>query len=171
MKLTFKEKAKLFWDRNGEMVITLLAMCGVVGAIGGGLGYIWHKQEQKAKEEAERLEALLVPSQKEADEREAEIMKDPANGLTGGGYVDPDNDNLYEADCPNILANCVPLSSMGQLGQDIIDRYKQQWPDWEEVGMFNVETAVADVYVDFCHEKWLEAQRAKEAESQEKQAS
>ena len=99
------------------------------------------------------------------------IENNPANQLTGGGYVAPNNDNLYEADCPNILANCVPLSSMGQFGQDIIDRYKATWPNWNEVGMFNPETAVADVIMDFGHEKWLEAQRAKEAESQEKQST
>lgn len=171
MKLTLKEKAKLFWERNKTTIITLLVSAGVITGVGCAMDHYAKKAEEEKK-------ALKVEEARKADEEaeaamqwEERIANDPENQLTGGGYVAPDRNNLYEADCPNLLANCVPLTSMGQFGQDIIDRYKQEWPNWEEVGMFNPETAVADVYVDFCHEKWLEAQRAAEAESQEKQAS
>lgn len=130
--------------------------------------------EKREAELAEKIRKLNEQVKKEEEAviaAEEQIANNPDNQLTEGGYVAPDRNNLYEADCPNILANSVPLTSMGQFGQDIIDRYKEEWPNWEEVGMFNPETAVADVYLDFGHEKWLEAQRAKEAESQEKQAS
>lgn len=168
MKLTLKEKAKLFWDRNKGMILGLMAMAGAATAIGAvGAHYSAKAEKKRQKELEEAWKAYL----EEAQKKEEMTMNNLANQLTGGGYVDPNNDNLYEADCPNILANCVPLSSMGQFGQDIIDRYKATWPNWDEVGMFNPETAVADVIMDFGHEKWLEAQRAKEAESQEKQSA
>ena len=171
MELTLKEKAKLFWERNKVMILGLVAMVGgatVIGAVGV---HYTKKAEKEHQEELEAQRAKWEEERKAAEKKEEMIENNPANQLTGGGYVDPINDNLYEADCPNILANCVPLSSMGQFGQDIIDRYKATWPNWNEVGMFNPETAVADVIMDFGHEKWLEYQRGLEAESQEKQSA
>lgn len=175
MKLTLKEKARLFWERNKTDIIGWLVGAGVITGFGCAVVHYTERKEKERKAVEDMVRAMEDAKQAEearkAEEEEKRISEDPANQLTAGGYVAPRNDNLYEADCPNLLANCVPLTSMGQFGQDIIDRYKQEWPNWEEVGMFNPETAVADVYVDFCHEKWLEAQRAAEAESQEKQAS
>lgn len=198
MKLTFKEKAKLFWERNKKEILGMLIAVGALAGAGCYMAYTNRKEtEQQEEELAEQIrlhtakEAPKVEEDtddivagidelKRADDaaldEEDRIANDPDNQLTDGGYVAPDRNNLNEADVPNLLANCVPLTSMGQFGRDIIDRYKEEWPDWDAVGMFNPETAVADVYVDFCHEKWLEAQREKarrekEAESQEKQAS
>lgn len=175
MKLTFKEKAKLFWDRNKADIIGWLIGAGVITGMGCAAAYMNQKSREKHEAElAEKIQKLNEERKKEEEAAitaEDQIANNPDNQLTEGGYVAPDRNNLYEADCPNILANSVPLTSMGQFGQDIIDRYKEEWPNWEEVGMFNPETAVADVYLDFSHEKWLEAQRAKDAESQEKQAS
>lgn len=183
MKLTLKEKAKLFWERNKVEIIGILAFIGVTAAAGIAIERKAEKDEEKRHLEAEAWKAeedadIIVSDideLKRADEAaiddEDRIANDPNNQLTDGGYVAPDRNNLNEADCPNLLANCVPLTSMGQFGRDIIDLYKEKWPDWDTVGMFNPETAVADVYIDFCHEKWLEYQRGQEAESQEKQAS
>lgn len=175
MKLTFKEKAKLFWGRNKADILGWLIGAGVIAGVGCTAAYMSQKAAEKREAElAEQIRKLNEQVKKEEEAAiaaEDQIANNPDNQLTEGGYVAPDRNNLYEADCPNILANCVPLTSMGQFGQDIIDRYKEEWPNWEEVGMFNPETAVADVYLDFGHEKWLEAQRAKEVESQEKQAS
>lgn len=175
MKLTFKEKAKLFWERNKTDIIGWLIGAGAITGVGCAAAYMSQKAAEKREAElAEQIQKLNEERKKEEEAAiadEDQIANNPDNQLTEGGYVAPDRNNLYEADCPNILANSVPLTSMGQFGQDIIDRYKEEWPNWEEVGMFNPETAVADIYLDFGHEKWLEAQRAKDAESQEKQAS
>ena len=175
MKLTLKEKAKLFWDRNKAEILGWLIGAGVITGVGCAAAYASQKAAEKREAElAERIRRLDEERKKEAEAAiaaEDQIANNLDNQLTEGGYVAPDRNNLYEADCPNILANSVPLTSMGQFGQDIIDRYKEEWPNWEEVGMFNPETAVADVYLDFGHEKWLEAQRAKDAESQEKQSA
>lgn len=179
MELTLKEKAKLFWERNKAMILGLVAMAGgatVIGAIGV---HYTKKAEKEHQEELEAQRAKWEEERKAAEKKEEEaaiaaedrIANNPDYQLTEGGYVAPDRNNLYEADCPNILANCVPLTSMGQFGQDIIDRYNKEWPNWEEVGMFNPETAVSDVYLDFGHEKWLEYQKGLEAESQEKQSA
>jgi hypothetical protein len=198
MKLTFKEKAKLFWERNKTGILGMLIAVGALTGAGCYMAHVNRKEAERQEEElAEQIQRQTAKEARKIEEdtdnivtgidelekaddaaldEEDRIASNPDNQLTDGGYVAPDRNNLNEADCPNLLANCVPLTSMGQFGQDIIDRYKEEWPDWDAVGMFNPETAVADVYVDFCHEKWLEAQREKawrekEAESQEKQAS
>lgn len=175
MKLTFKEKAKLFWERNKTDILGWLIGAGVITGVGCVAAYM--NQKSREKHEAELAEKIRKLDEERKKEEEAaiaaedQIANNPDNQLTEGGYVAPDRNNLYEVDCPNILANSVPLTSMGQFGQDIIDLYKKEWPNWEEVGMFNPETAVTDIYLDFGHEKWLEAQRAKDAESQEKQSA
>lgn len=175
MKLTFKEKAKLFWERNKVDILGWLIGAGVITGVGCVAAHMIRKAGEKYEAElAENIQKLNEELKKEAEAAiaaEEQIASNPENQLTEGGYVAPDRNNLYEADCPNILANSVPLTSMGQFGQDIIDLYKKEWPNWKEVGMFNPETAVTDIYLDFGHEKWLEAQRAKDAESQEKQSA
>ena len=175
MKLTFKEKAKLFWERNKVDILGWLIGAGVITGVGCVAAHMIQKAGEKY--EAELAEEIQKRNEEVKKEEEAaiaaeeQIASNPENQLTDGGYVAPDRNNLNEADYPNILANSVPLTSMGQFGQDIIDLYKKEWPNWEEVGMFNPETAVTDIYLDFGHEKWLEAQRAKEDESQEKQSA
>jgi len=186
MKLTFKEKAKLFWERNKTDILGWLIGAGVITGVGCVAAHMGNKaaekkeaemaeQTRKVEENTDDIVVVGIDELERADEAaldyEDQIASNPDNQLTEGGYVAPDRNNLYEADYPNILANSVPLTSMGQFGQDIIDLYKKEWPNWEEVGMFNPETAVTDIYLDFGHEKWLEAQRAKDAESQEKQSA
>ena len=175
MKLTFKEKAKLFWERNKIDILGWLIGAGVITGVGCVAAYASQKAAEKREtelaEEIRKLNEQVKKEEEAAIAAEDQIANNPDNQLTEGGYVAPDRNNLYEADYPNLLANSVPLTSMGQFGQDIINLYKKEWPNWEEVGMFNPETAVTDIYLDFGHEKWLEAQRAKEAESQEKQSA
>lgn len=175
MKLTFKEKAKLFWERNKIDILGWLIGAGVITGMGCVAAHMMQKSQEKYEaelaENVRKLNEELKKEEEAAIAAEEQIASNPENQLTEGGYVAPDRNNLYEADCPNILANSVPLTSMGQFGQDIIDLYKKEWPNWEEVGMFNPETAVTDIYLDFGHEKWLEAQRVMEAESQEKQSA
>lgn len=172
MKLTFKEKAKLFWDRNKAEILGWLVTAGVVTAIGGIGVHITNKKIEKDELKIEQINEEFEKKQQKYLEEEASEAADPANQLTGGGYIRPCNDNLYETDCPMALANCVPVRSMGEFGQDIIDRLNSEYPNWKEEGYFNPETAVADVWIDFGHEVWkLRNPEEVEVESQEKQAS
>ncbi len=177
MKLTFKEKAKLFWERNKTDILGWLIGAGVITGVGCAAAYMSQKAAEKREAElAEQIRELDEENAKKQAEAEAEeerIKNDPANQLPGGGYVSPDNNNLYEPDYPNLLANCVPLSSMGEFGEEMIRRLREEYPDCEEVGPFVPETAVTDVYIDFGHQLWLEHQKWLEEhpESHEKQAS
>ena len=173
MKLTFKEKAKLFWDRNKGMILGLMAMAGAATAI-GAIGV--HYTKKAEKEHQEELEAQRAKWEEEkerqrieAEIEQAKIENDPANHLSCGGYVDPANDNLYEPDWPNLLANKVPLSAMGEFGEEVIRKLTDNYPDYEKTGPFDPNTAIADVYVDFGHQIYLEAEKWKE--SQEKQSA
>jgi hypothetical protein len=173
MKLTLKEKAKLFWDRNKKDIIGWLIGAGVITGVGCAAAYA--RQKASEKEEAKRLEEANKRAEEkerqriEAEIEQAKIENDPANQLSCGGYVDPANDNLYEPDWPNLLANKVPLSAMGEFGEEVIRKLTDNYPDYEETGPFDPNTAIADVYVDFGHQIYLEAEKWKE--SQEKQAS
>lgn len=177
MKLTLKEKAKLFWERNKVDIISWLAAIGVMSVGGVVLVKRMEAAEKAHEEELARQQTEIEEKRKaaieEAKAEEERITNDPANQLPGGGYVSPDNDNLYEPDYPNLLANCVPLSSMGEFGEEMIRRLREEYTDCEEVGPFVPETAVTDVYIDFGHQLWLEHQKWLEEhpESQEKQAS
>lgn len=175
MKLKFREKAKLFWDRNGADIVGWLVGAGLITGIGCVGAHLVKKQTEKEEAEKEmirkELEAQREKAAQEAMEADTRDAADPANQLTGGGYVCPDNDCLYETDCPTMLANCVPLSSMGEFGQDIINRLNNEYPNWEQEGYFNPETAVADVWVDFGHEVWKLRNPEEAEDSQEKQAS
>ena len=177
MKLTLKEKAKLFWERNKADSICWLAVIGVTSVTGAILanraGAARKEHEEELARQQAEWEEMRNAAIEEAKKEEERIANDPANHLPGGGYVSPDNNNLYETDYPNLLANCVPLSSMGEFGEEMIRRLREEYPDCEEVGPFVPETAVTDVYIDFGHQLWLEHQKWLEEhpESQEKQAS
>lgn len=174
-----KEGLQRFWQKYGEAITTIGIAAGVIGGLAYANKKIGEAAEQRrlddlaAQEEAKKKAEEETRRESEKEARRYEEMKnDPANQLTGGGYIDPEgNDWLYEADCPGLLANHVPLTSMGEFGQDMIKRLNETYPDWEAVGMFNPETAVADVMVDFCHAKWLAQQERlnSQEESQGKQ--
>ena len=175
MKLTFREKAKLFWERNKVDILGWMVMLGITGALASGGVYLASKQAEKEEKEKERIrKELAEQAEKRAQEEMDEYARDaadPANQLTGGGYIRPGTDNLYETDAPEALANCVPLASMGQFGQDIINRLIEVRPNWKEEGYFDPEKAVADVWIDFGHEVWKLRNPEEAEESQEKQAS
>ena len=177
MKLTFKEKAKLFWERNKTDIIGWLVGAGIITGFGCAVAHYTERKEKERKAVEDMVRAMedakRAEEARKAEEEEKRIREDPANQLPGGGYVSPDNNNLYEPDYPNLLANCVPLSSMGEFGEEMIRRLREEYPDCEEIGPFVPETAVTDVYIDFGHQLWLEHQKWLEEhpESQEKQAS
>ena len=167
MKLTFKEKAKLFWERNKEDILYLLGAAGVVSVFGAGCAVVVKKERERREAEVKVMEDL-VKSMLEA-RKEAETA--PENQLGCGGYVLPGNDDLDDPNSPNLLANSVPLSSMGAFGQEICERLNREYSD-QEFAYFDPETAVADVMIDFGHEVWRMRNPEEAAEeSQEKQAS
>lgn len=177
MKLTFKEKAKLFWDRNKADIIGWLFAAGIFAGLSYTYTYVAKKQEEgrKAVEEMTRLMA----EQAEKDKAEAilaeerRIAENPANQIAGG-YARPENDDLANPVYPNILVNTVPVANMGELGQEVVQRLNEQWfGEFGETGVenpFDPATATVDVMIDFGHEVW-KRNNPEEAESQEKQAS
>lgn len=175
MKLTFKEKAKLFWDRNKAMILGLVAMVGGVTVIGAVGVHYTKKAEKEHQEELEAQRAKLEEEQKaaakEAEQREEELRNNPENQIAGG-YVDPSNDNLTDDKYPNILVNTVPVANIGELGQEVVQRLNEEW--FGEFGetyvenLFDPATATVDVYIDFGHEVW---KRNHADESQEKQSA
>lgn len=179
MKLTLKEKAKLFWERNKADIICWLAVIGVTSVTGAILANRAEAARKEHEEELARQQAELEEKRKAAIEAEAErekrIANDPANQIAGG-YVRPDEDCLEDPEYPNILVNTVPIANMGELGQEVLNRLNTEWfGEFGETGVenpFDPATATVDVIIDFGHEVWKRnhPEEAKE-ESQEKQAS
>lgn len=178
MKLTFKEKAKLFWERNKADILGWLVAAGVIT----GLGCIAAHKARKEEEGRLALEETvrLMAEQKRKEEAEAarieeeRIKNDPANQIAGG-YVRPENDCLSEPVYPNILVNTVPIANMGELGLEVVQRLNEEWfGEFGETGEenpFDPATATADVMIDFGHEVWKRNHPEEAEESQEKQAS
>ena len=177
MKLTFKEKAKLFWERNKTDILGWLIGAGVVAGAGAVAVYMNQKSrerhEAKLAEDIQKLNEEIAKNQAEAEAEEERIKNDPANQIAGG-YVRPDNDGLCDAEYPNILVNTVPIANMGELGHEVLNRLNEEWfGEFGETGVenpFNPATATVDVLIDFGHEVW-KRNHPEEAESQEKQAS
>lgn len=179
MKLTLKEKAKLFWERNKVEIIGILAFIGVTAAAGIAIERKAEKDEEKRHLEAEAWKAEQEKARQEALEearKEEERIKSNPDNQLAGGYVSPDNDYLSEPEYPNILVNTVPVANMGVLGEEVVKRLNEEWfGEFGETGEenpFDPATATVDVMIDFGHEVWKRnhPEEASE-ESQEKQAS
>ena len=179
MKLTFKEKAKLFWERNKKDILGWLIGAGVITGIGCAAAYASQKAAEKREAElAEQIRKLNEETAKQKAEAEAgeeRIKNDPENQIAGG-YVRPDNDGLCDAEYPNILVNTVPIANMGALGEEVLRRLNEEWfGEFGETGEenpFNPATATADVMIDFGHEVWKRNHPEEAAEeSQEKQSA
>lgn len=179
MKLTFKEKAKLFWDRNKKDILGWLIGAGVITGVGCGIAYAADKANKKREANMAEWRREIEEERKKALEeekaKEEKIKNNPANQIAGG-YVDPSNDNLADAEYPNILVNSVPVTNIGELGQEVIQRLNEEWfGEFGETGAenpFDPATATADVYIDFGHEVWKRNHPEEAAEeSQEKQSA
>ena len=177
MKLTFKEKAKLFWDRNKVDIIGWLIGAGVITGMGCAAAYMTQKSrekyEAKLAEDIQKLKDEYERDRADIDREEERIKNDPENQIAGG-YARPENDDLANPVYPNILVNTVPIANMGELGQEVVQRLNEQWfGEFGETGVenpFDPATATVDVMIDFGHEVW-KRNNPEEAESQEKQAS
>ena len=179
MKLTFKEKAKLFWDRNKADIIGWLIWAGVITGMGCAAAYMTQKSrekyETKLAEDIQKLKEEYERDRADIDREEERIKSNPENQIAGG-YVRPDNDGLCDAEYPNILVNTVPIANMGELGQEVLKRLNEEWfGEFGETGEenpFNPATATADVMIDFGHEVWKRNHPEEAAEeSQEKQSA
>lgn len=175
MKLTFKEKAKLFWERNKADILGWLIGAGVITGMGCIAAHRAKKQEEELARQQAELEEKRKAAIEEAKAEEERIKNDPANQIAGG-YVRPDEDELCDAEYPNILVNTVPIANMGTLGEEVLRRLNEEWfGEFGETGEenpFNPATATADVIIDFGHEVWKRNHPEEaEEESQEKQAS
>ena len=165
---TIKEKVKAIWRKYKWPILLVVTASGIVLACS--------RNEQKNGPSDEELEEAVKRELLETEEEvgeEADIPKEePAcedsgiddTKLTEGGSI-VDN-NLYEPDCPNCLCNEVPLTSMGAFGRDMIELLKDEYPDYEKTGPFDPDTAIADVWVDFGHAKWLAAHKKEETNDQ-----
>ena len=177
MKLTFKEKAKLFWDRNKADIIGWLIGAGVITGMGCVGAYMTQKSrekhEAKLAEDIQKLKEEYESDRADIDREEERIKNDPENQIAGG-YARPENDDLANQVYPNILVNTVPIANMGELGQEVVQRLNEQWfGEFGETGAenpFDPATATVDVMIDFGHEVW-KRNNPEDAESQEKQAS
>ena len=178
MKLTFKEKAKLFWDRNKADIIGWLIGAGVITGMGCVAAHMAKKQEEGRKEVEEMTRLMAEQAEKDKAEailaEERRIASDPENQIAGG-YARPENDDLANLVYPNILVNTVPVANMGELGQEVVQRLNEQWfGEFGETGVenpFDPATATVDVMIDFGHEVWKRNNPEEAAESQKKQAS
>lgn len=177
MKLTFKEKAKLFWDRNKADIIGWLIGAGVITGMGCAAAYMTQKSREKHEaelaEDIQKLKEEYERDRADIDREEERIKNDPENQIAGG-YARPENDDLANPVYPNILVNTVPIANMGELGQEVVQRLNEQWfGEFGETGAenpFDPATATVDVMIDFGHEVW-KRNNPEDAESQEKQAS
>ena len=179
MKLTFKEKAKLFWERNKKDILGWLIGAGVIAGMGCVAAHMARKEEE-GRLAVEETTRLMVEQKKkeEAESARAEeerIKNDPDNQIAGG-YVNPSNDDLCDAEYPNILVNTVPIANMGVLGEEVLNRLNEEWfGEFGETGVenpFDPATSTVDVMIDFGHEVW-KRNHPEEAdeESQEKQSA
>ena len=171
-KMTIKERAQWVWEKHKGAIIYLSMLLG----LGIYIGVKASRPSQRDLTEEEFVaEALkneeikdISPTEEQQEEWEKEdeaLRNDPERKLTEGGYI-RDN-SLYEADSPNALCNEVPLASLGSFGQDMIDKLKKEYPNYEEIGPFDPETAVADIFIDFGHACWLAQQEYKEKKEEE----
>ncbi len=152
-----REKLKRFWDRNRAEIITY----GGFFLMLAGLGicadkYLGDAKEQKmAEADAAWKKVKEDLSEKQAEyEKECRARKeDPTNKISGGGYVR--EDGFYETDCPWAWCDEVPLASMGEFGQEMIRRLKEQYPDYEKIGPFDPDRATAylECYFGACEEE------------------
>ena len=179
MKLTFKEKAKLFWDRNKKDILGWLIGAGVITGVGCAAAYASQKAAEKREaelaEQIRRLSEEAAKQQAEADTEEERIKNNPENQIAGG-YVCPSNDDLANPEYPNILVNTVPIANMGELGEEVLRRLNEEWfgefGETGEADPFSIKNATVDVMIDFGHEVWKRNHPEEAAEeSQEKQSA
>ena len=143
MKITtVKEKAKAIWRKHKGKILFVMTAVGIV--------VVCRKIDQKRSPSVEEIEdavkrELLESEQaarKEIESTKEEMsefdrkMNDPANQIPGGGWVL--EDWLRNSDPPEIIANDVPVSSLGLFGEEMIRR-----AEGADLGRFNQDLTKA----------------------------
>lgn len=152
-----KEKMKRFWDRNKAEIIMYGGFFLMLAGLGVVAEHTWSKGVREEKERMakaqEDWDMKKLDLQRMYEEEQIRMRNDPANQIPGGGYVQ--NDGFYETDCPWANCNEVPLASMGEFGQEMIRRLKEQYPDYEKIGPFDPDRATAylECYFGACEEE------------------
>lgn len=136
MKITtVKEKAKAIWRKHKGKILFVMTAVGIVVVCRKidqkhqdaeivdkalrDFNDAWSKGE--TNEEAMKKE--LLESEQAAKEEMSEFdrkMNDPANQIPGGGWVL--EDYMHDADLPQMVANDVPVTSLGEFGEEMLRR-------------------------------------------------
>ena len=105
MKITtVKEKAKAIWRKHKGKILFVMTAVGIV--------VVCRKIDQKRGPSVEEIEDAVTKELKKEEMSEFDRkMNDPANQISGGGWVL--EDHMHDADLPEMIANDVPITSLG----------------------------------------------------------
>lgn len=130
MKRTFREKLNYIWEKHKYKIIGILL---VGGAVAVAYAKSRNSEEPETGDIPAENETETKPEEKKSSwELEMERkMNAPENQLTGGGWVLEDDPSF---DFPMLIANDVPLSSLGTFGEDLMERVKAHGLDKTQYG-------------------------------------
>lgn len=135
MKITtVKEKAKAIWRKHKGKILFVMTAVGVVvvcrkidqkhqdAEINDALAKGEPNEEAVKQEllESEQAAREEMESTKEEMSEFDRKMNDPANQIPGGGWVL--EDCMHDADLPEMIANDVPVTSLGEFGEEMLRR-------------------------------------------------
>lgn len=114
MKITtVKEKAKAIWRKHKGKILFVMTAVGIV--------VVCRKIDQKRGPSVEEIEDAVTKELKKEEMSEFDRkMNDPANQISGGGWVL--EDHMHDADLPEMIANDVPITSLGEFGEEMLRR-------------------------------------------------
>lgn len=118
MKITtVKEKAKAIWRKHKGKIMFVMTAVGIV--------VVCRKIDQKRSPNVEEIEEAVIKELKKEEPKEEmsefdRKMNDPANQIPGGGWVL--EDYMHDADLPEMIANDVPVTSLGEFGEEMLRR-------------------------------------------------
>ena len=118
MKITtVKEKAKAIWRKHKGKILFVMTAVGVV--------VVCRKIDQKRGPNVEEIEEAVIKELKKEEPKEEmsefdRKMNDPENQIPGGGWVL--EDYMHDADLPEMIANDVPITSLGKFGEEMLHR-------------------------------------------------
>lgn len=143
MKITtVKEKAKAIWRKHKGKILFVMTAVGIVVVCRKidqkhqdaeivdkalrDFNDAWAKgetNEEAVKQELRESEQAAREEMENTKEEMSEFdrkMNDPANQIPGGGWVL--EDYMHDADLPEMIANDVPVTSLGEFGEEMLRR-------------------------------------------------
>lgn len=143
MKESMMNKAKKFWAAHKYKIMGVLTLAGI-----GTYAYCKYRQSHLSDEEINSaIENVANGFMKEADQAGSlsawdEKENDPKYQLANGGWVTDeyfvDGDGIRE-----FIVNDVPLANIGTLGDDLVARLNEQFPDQYK---FELGSMIVDIY-------------------------